>query len=745
MDATLRSKTCRWPVVRRGPGDDVRRRSGVRPRVHRLTRALATPPRDLREWIALLEREGELRRIRPRPTPTSRSPRSSTASSSRAGRRSSSRIRRARSTRSSSTSSAASGACASRLGVESLDDAAAKLGDILDMQPPEGIREKVKGLLKLKSVADSRPKMVSQGAVPGALLRGRRRRSHAAPDPALLAGRPAPFITLPAVITQDPEDGYAQRRHVPDAGDRPLVDVHALADAQGRPRRSPRRRGRPHPGRGRDRARPGDGVLGERAAPEAPRRAHARRVPARRAGRARPLQDGPARGARERRDRPRGLGGEGRRRHRGPVRRPHGLLLARRAVPDLPDLRDDDAARRDLRVDRRRQAAGRGRVARQGDRADLPAGRAHDAARDRRLRPAGRGRVPQLRDRLDPQDVPRPRAEGHARALGARDALALEVDRRRRRARGRARLRGRLLPRDRERRPEARRPDHRGAARPPRPRARAAVLRRQARHRRDPQASRRRTRGRGRRRSSCRTRSASSSRGAGPSTGSTRCHDTRPSQSAESSRRDRRHVVDMRDRRAIESTARRRVERHEPRHPARTWPEPLADRFAIGVACLLLGLVISWIVAAIGAVLAVVFGILWARDVTRDVRDDVPHDRAGDARGRGRRRRPARRPRLPRRAEPLPAYTRSRFLEAIDDRPRRGDRRVVTLPVLGFTVLPSFTNLEETRPTSGRSRTSRRATYVIASFLANPNAGEVSPADVVRPEQRPVENRTTGD
>ena len=32
-------------------------------------------------------------------------------------------------------------------GVEKLDDAAAKLGDILDMQPPEGLREKVAGSL----------------------------------------------------------------------------------------------------------------------------------------------------------------------------------------------------------------------------------------------------------------------------------------------------------------------------------------------------------------------------------------------------------------------------------------------------------------------------------------------------------------------------------------------------------------------------------------------------------------------
>ena len=58
------------------------------------------------------------------------------------------------------------------------------------------------------------------------------------------------------------------------------------------------------------------------------------------------------RGARERRDRPRRTRLEGRRRGRGPFRRPHGLLLARGAVSYLPHLGDDDAARRDLCVDR---------------------------------------------------------------------------------------------------------------------------------------------------------------------------------------------------------------------------------------------------------------------------------------------------------------------------------------------------------------------------------------------------------
>ena len=42
-------------------------------------------------------------------------------------------------------------------GVERLDDVAAKLEDVLEMQPPQGLVEKVRGLQKLKSIADSLP------------------------------------------------------------------------------------------------------------------------------------------------------------------------------------------------------------------------------------------------------------------------------------------------------------------------------------------------------------------------------------------------------------------------------------------------------------------------------------------------------------------------------------------------------------------------------------------------------------
>ncbi len=170
-------------------------------------------------------------------------------------------------------------------GVDRLDDVAHKLSDILEMQPPSGLIDKVRGLQKLKSIADSMPDTVRRGPVQEIVLRGDEVDLGVLPIQRCWPGDPAPFITLPAVITRDPATGGRNvgmyRMQVIDARD----DVHALAGAQGRPRRLARGR-RPHRGRGRARARPRHRVLGERAAAEAHRRVHARRLPPRRAGRA---------------------------------------------------------------------------------------------------------------------------------------------------------------------------------------------------------------------------------------------------------------------------------------------------------------------------------------------------------------------------------------------------------------------------------------------------------------------------
>src|SRR5207237_7496661 len=83
--------------------------------------------------------------------------------------------------------------------------AAQKLADVLEMQPPQGLVDKVRGLKKLKSIADSRPQTVRRAPSQEVVLE----------EPSLAGlpiqrcwpGDPAPFVTLPAVITRDPRTG----------------------------------------------------------------------------------------------------------------------------------------------------------------------------------------------------------------------------------------------------------------------------------------------------------------------------------------------------------------------------------------------------------------------------------------------------------------------------------------------------------------------------------------------------------
>ncbi|MES1248087.1 MAG: menaquinone biosynthesis decarboxylase [Actinomycetota bacterium] len=92
-------------------------------------------------------------------------------------------------------------------GVESLDDVAQKLSGVLEMQPPQGLMEKVRGLQTLKSIADSRPKTVRKGPVQEIVLQGDEVDLRRLPVMRCWPDDPAPFITLPAVITRDPRDG----------------------------------------------------------------------------------------------------------------------------------------------------------------------------------------------------------------------------------------------------------------------------------------------------------------------------------------------------------------------------------------------------------------------------------------------------------------------------------------------------------------------------------------------------------
>jgi 4-hydroxy-3-polyprenylbenzoate decarboxylase len=92
-------------------------------------------------------------------------------------------------------------------GVDSLDDIAAKLAEILELQPPEGLAAKVRGLRTLKSIADSRPRVVKRGASQEVVLQGDEVDLGRLPVQTCWPGDAGPFITLPAVITRDPRTG----------------------------------------------------------------------------------------------------------------------------------------------------------------------------------------------------------------------------------------------------------------------------------------------------------------------------------------------------------------------------------------------------------------------------------------------------------------------------------------------------------------------------------------------------------
>jgi 4-hydroxy-3-polyprenylbenzoate decarboxylase len=89
----------------------------------------------------------------------------------------------------------------------SLDTVARKLEDVLEMQPPQGLAEKVRGLKKLKSIADSLPKTARSGPAQEIVLTGEDIDLGLLPIQTCWPGDAGPFITLPAVITKDPHTG----------------------------------------------------------------------------------------------------------------------------------------------------------------------------------------------------------------------------------------------------------------------------------------------------------------------------------------------------------------------------------------------------------------------------------------------------------------------------------------------------------------------------------------------------------
>jgi Rieske Fe-S protein len=153
-----------------------------------------------------------------------------------------------------------------------------------------------------------------------------------------------------------------------------------------------------------------------------------------------------------------------------------------------------------------------------------------------------------------------------------------------------------------------------------------------------------------------------------------------------------------------------------PHEPTPTiWPVG----FAIGIACIFVGLILSPIVVGVGAVLAAIFGFLWIREASSGFRGaDQPVEESEPI--------PAHK------AEPEPVegevvrYPRSVFLEATTLGLGAVIGGIVTAPVLGFTILPPFLKQGHDKIDVGAIDDFPESKFVIATFLLKPEEGEVS-------------------
>jgi Rieske Fe-S protein len=158
--------------------------------------------------------------------------------------------------------------------------------------------------------------------------------------------------------------------------------------------------------------------------------------------------------------------------------------------------------------------------------------------------------------------------------------------------------------------------------------------------------------------------------------------------------------------------------------PPTLWPVG----FAIGVACVLVGLIVSWPAVAVGGAIALVFGFLWIRDLSAGMRraepppppasvapeptEPAPPASAGEA------------------GMPPPApgerFPRSRFLEGATLGLGAVIGGVVTVPPVGLLVASAFEGQKFRDIDLGPLSDFPSGKYVITTFVDDPTAGEVS-------------------
>jgi len=173
----------------------------------------------------------------------------------------------------------------------------------------------------------------------------------------------------------------------------------------------------------------------------------------------------------------------------------------------------------------------------------------------------------------------------------------------------------------------------------------------------------------------------------------------------------------------------------EPQHgdrPHLPGPSVYPIGFAAGIACILVGLIVNpRIVAPIGAAIAVVFGFLWARAATTEFRGETvepveperrevsPTAEAGAV--------PAQHAEA---AMPEPApgdrFPRSKFLEGATLGLGGVIGGLVTVPAIGFMVLPAYIDQGYPQVDLGPLDNFTEGQWFVTSFFMHPEQGEVS-------------------
>jgi quinol---cytochrome c reductase iron-sulfur subunit, bacillus type len=141
--------------------------------------------------------------------------------------------------------------------------------------------------------------------------------------------------------------------------------------------------------------------------------------------------------------------------------------------------------------------------------------------------------------------------------------------------------------------------------------------------------------------------------------------------------------------------------------------------FALGIAALLIGLVVSWVIIVLGAVVAAVFGFLWVRDVAAGRQ----LTQAPEVEAEGRDGKPAAS------GAPVaatPRYSRAVFLEGSTIGVSAAIGALITLPVLGFMIGPAFTDQGEPDADVGPLANFREGEFVVTTFKTRPARGDVS-------------------